>query len=412
MTLNPLFKSGRKVLAALPVGLTACQLAAALPPDQEKLVAANNAFAFNLMNQVTRSQPGANVFLSPFSVASVLQMVNNGAAGETKKEIQQMLKTDGLAPGGLNEAFKDLNAQLTARPAVTLNLANGMWIKEGFHLRPAFVADNQKYFQAELAAVDFASPQAAQTINDWAARKTQDKIKAVVQYPFPPLTRLILANAIYFKGAWEDPFEARLTQPRDFHLADGQTKPAPMMAQTGNYWYQETPDFQAVKLPYQGGLQMELYLPATNSTPQQLLARLAGAGGWQMWQGEVQAQFRRREGAITVPKFKIEYARELNAALQALGMKQAFGGAADFSGIADEKLAVSQVQQKSYVAVDERGTEAAAVTTVVMTSAAIMRPPPDRFTMILNRPFFFVIADVPTGSILFTGVVNDPGSGG
>ena len=181
-----------------------------------------------------------------------------------------------------------------------------------------------------------------------------------------------------------------------------------MMFKQGDFAFQENPEFQAVKLFYRGGLQMELFLPETNSNPATLLAGLAGN---ETRRADIQTGFNFREGSIILPKFKIEYQTRLNEPLQALGMKNAFAAAADFSGIANERLFISEVKQKSFVDVNEEGTEAAAVTTVTMTALAARRSPPDSFTMILDRPFFFVISDVSTGSILFMGVVNDPASG-
>jgi serpin B len=397
----------RNFLFSLFLTLASLQSAVAGPFEDDKLVSANVGFAFDLMRQVVQAQPDANVFISPFSVSSVLQMTGNGAAGETKSEMQQVLKTAGMSSGSLNAAFKDLDQQFAARKDVTLNLANGLWFQQGFHLKPAFVGDNQKYFQAELAGVDFDSPQSAKTINTWADRQTKGKIKEVVQYPFPPLTRLILANAIYFKGNWVQPFKKNLTGPRDFHLVDGQSRQTPMMAQGGHFVYQETPDFQAVKLPYKGGLQMELFLPATNSSPQKLVADFAAKENWQK---NIETGFNDREGSVVLPKFKMEYAVKLNETLKALGMKSAFAANADFSGIATERLFISEVKQKSFVDVNEEGTEAAAVTTVTMTALA-GHSPSDSFAMILDRAFFFVISDMASGSILFMGIVNDPTSG-
>lgn len=404
MKRNLFSRSGWKLGAAISVGLVASQLLADSPTDMNNLVAANTAFAFDLMNQITRAQPGGNVFISPYSVSSALQMVANGAAGGTKSEMQQVLKTSGISADALNGAFKDLDQQLEGRKDVILNLANGMWYQEGFHMKPPFVATNQQYFRAELASVDFGSPQAAKIINDWADRKTNGKIREVVEFPFPPLTRLILANAIYFKGKWVEPFKKSLTKPRDFHLANDQIKQTPMMTQDGHFQYQESPKFQAIKLPYNGGLQMELYLPAANSSPQMFLADIAGN---EKSRESIRSGFSRREGSVTLPKFKMEYEILLNRPLQSLGMKSAFASNADFSGIADEPLNISEVKQNSYVDVNEEGTEAAAVTTVTVRALALMRPM-EKFTMVLDRPFFFVISDANTGSILFMGVVNEP----
>jgi serpin B len=387
----------------VPLTLWAAVTTAGAGPagDQAALVAANTGFAFDLLTQITAADPAANVFISPYSVSSALQMTAAGAGGDTKAEMQRVLKTGGLAPDSLHAGYRDLNQALAGRTDVTLNLASGLWFQKGFHLKPAFAGINTDFFRAGLEPVDFGDPQSAKTINAWADRQTAGKIKDVVQYPFPQLTRLILANAIYFKGRWTEPFKKELTQPRPFHPAGGEPKQTPMMTQNGDFQYQETGEFQAVKLAYRGGLQMELYLPAANSNPAKLLPALAA-------RERIASGFAGRAGVVTLPKFKMDYHVKLNGPLQALGMKSAFGRDADFSGIADEKLYIGEVLQKSYVDLNEEGTEAAAVTTVGMQASAVRMPPRDRFTMILDRPFFFVISDVATGSVLFMGIVNNP----
>jgi serpin B len=405
MSFTFLFKTGRTVLLAVLTLFASLQRVDASEADQQKLVSANTGFAFDLMGQVTQTKPDANVFISPFSVSSALQLVGNGAAGRTETEMQQVLHTAGLSSAMANPAFKELNQELASRKDVTLNLANGIWFKQGFHLKPAFVADNKKFFQAELAGVDFADRRSAQTINDWAGRQTRGKIKDVVQYPFDPQTRVILANAIYFKGKWVSPFERQETRPRDFHLSSGNVKSTPMMAKSREFEYQETPDFQAVQLPYAGGLRMQVFLPAQNSSPQKLVESFKAPGNWQ---GNLQPAFHKREGSLVLPKFKMEYNVELNNPLKALGMKRAFDRNAEFSGMADEPLFISEVKQKSYVEVDEEGTEAAAVTTVEARALGMAPRPRNAFRMIVDRPFLFVISDTASGSILFIGIVNDP----
>lgn len=376
--------------------------------DQAKLAAANTGFAFGLLRQIAAEKPGANLFISPFSVSSVLQMVAAGAAGDTKTEMERVLKTTGLPPETLDAAANDLNQSLNAQTNVILNLANAIWFQEGMHLKPGFVAINSRYFQAKLAPVDFRKPQSAQTINAWADNRTHGKIRDVVQWPFDPLTRVILANAIYFKGRWNRPFEKGATKPRPFHLSNGSQKPVPAMWQRGRFSYQEGDGFQAVRLPYAGGrLQMYLFLPNTNSDPAKLLATLDNDA----WRDRIVPGFREREGTLAFPRFKLDYEVNLNDPLKALGMRHAFEDA-DFSAMASEPLFVSQVKQKSFVEVNEEGTEAAAVTTVWMKSAAIMQPI-EPFEMLVNRPFFFVIGDSETQSILFMGLVYDPaGQGG
>jgi len=408
MNFTSFSKVSRTILPAILAMLASRQMTIASGADQQRLVVENNGFAFDLTAEVAKGKPDANVFLSPFSVSSALQMVANGAAGQTKTEMEQVLHTADLTSAIANPAFKELNQQLASRKNVTLNLANGIWFKQGFHLKPAFIADNKDFFKAELAAVDFDSPSSAQTINDWAGKQTQGKIQNVVQYPFDSATRVILANAIYFKGKWAKPFDKQETMRRDFDLASGKTTRTSMMVQEGKFSYQESPDFQAVQLPYSGRLQMEVFLPATNSNPQKLLDNFRVAGNWK---NNVQPAFLTRDGTLMLPKFKMEYAAGLNDPLKSLGMKRAFGDEADFSAMAAEPLFISEVKQKCYIEVDEEGTEAAAVTTVTMHAMSARMEPPNRFEMIVDRPFLFVISDENTGSILFVGIVNDPGAG-
>jgi len=381
----------------------------ASPADQDKLAAANTGFAFDLVKQITREQPGTNVFISPFSVSSVLQMVGNGAAGETRAEMQRVLKTAGLPAETLNSAGKDLNQSLNSQTNVILNLANAIWYKEGFHLKPGFVSDNKNYFSAKLAGLDFGKPESARTINDWADTSTHGKIKQVVQWPIDPLTRVILANAIYFKGKWNRPFDKKATKDHAFSvLPGGSPKEVPTMWQHGHFNYQQGDGFQAVRLPYAGGrLQMYLFLPDTNSSPAKLLADLNA----DTWRDKILAKFQDMEGMLALPRFKLDYDVVLNDPLKALGLRQAFGNGADFSAMADEPLFVSEVKQKSFVEVNEEGTEAAAVTTVNMKILA-MPAPAKRFKMIVDRPFFFAIGDDQTQSILFLGVVYDPAGQG
>jgi serine protease inhibitor len=409
MNFISLFKTSRTVLFAILTLIASRQMMVASGTDQQKLVSANTDFAFDLMGQVTQGQREANVFISPFSVSSALQMVENGAAGQTKTEMQQVLKTTNLPSAALNESFKELNQSLVSRKDVTLNLANGIWLKQGFHLMPAFVADNKNFFQAELAGVDFDNPSSAHTINNWAEKQTQGRIKDIVQYPFDPYMRVILANAIYFKGKWITPFDKSQTKPRDFHLSSGKVKSAPMMVQNRKFDYQETPDFQTVQLFYEGNLRMGVYLPAKNSSPQKLIESFKTRGNWQ---NNIQPGFRERKGTLMLPKFKMEYAVRLNKPLETLGMKRAFSIIAEFSAMAKEQLFISEVKQKSFVEVDEKGTEAAAVTGISVVATGIEMQPPKPFEMIVNRPFLFVISDNATDSILFIGIVNDPTTSG
>ena len=371
--------------------------------DQAKLAAANSGFGFDLFQQIVREQPDTNLFISPFSVSTVLQMIANGAVGATKHELDRVLHTDVLPAGSLNAASEGLNQSLNSQTNVILELANAIWYQQGIPLKPGFVSVNREFFQAELGAVDFARPASAQTINHWADQSTHGKIQDVVRWPFESATRVVLANAIYFKGKWERPFDKQETRPHAFYPASGGEKEVPTMWRHGQFAHQRSDDFQAVQLPYAGGrLCLDVYLPDADSSLTKLLARFNSAPE----RSKMLEGFLDREGTLALPRFKLEYDITLNDPLQALGIKRAFHGG-DFSAMSDESLEVSEVKQKSYVEVNEEGTEAAAVTVGMMRATAVLRPQKP-FEMIVDRPFFFVIKDTQTKSILFMGVVCDP----
>ena len=411
MSFQRAFQVARQLLTVVLASSVGMTVLAANPANQFSLVAANNQFAFDLMQQVVLAHTNANVFLSPFSAATALQMVANGAAGLTRKELEHTLHTGGLKGSSINEAFFELNHSLAEKQDVILTLANGLWVRQGFALKPAFVAENRHYFGAELASVDFTQPATAQIINGWARRQTHGKIPKLVAYPFDPNLALFLANAIYFKGTWVKPFEKSDTRPHDFHLPDHSVKQTPLMSRSGNLPYEETASYQAVRLPYQGGLRMTIFLPAKNTTPQQLLQTFGRPG---IWAKNILPAFAAREGRLMLPKFKMDFATSLNTPLQSLGLKNAFTDTANFSGIAGKQLCISEVFQKSFVEVNEQGTEATAVTGVHVTMLAgvpVERPKP--FEMIVDRPCLFTIEDDATDAILFLGIINnpEPGSG-
>lgn len=380
-------------------------MAANASADQDSLATANSDFAFDLLKQIEGGQPDANIFISPYSVSTVLQMVSEGAAGGTQDELKQTLHLNEQRVTGPD--CQSLDRAVTAgQDDVTLSLANSIWYKQGFDLKPEYTAACTNYFQAATGALDFASPQAAAAINDWAEKNTHGRIKDIVQSPIDPLTRVILANAIYFKGRWAREFDQALTKNRAFTPPDGAAKPVPMMQQRGHFEYYQGPEYQAVRLSYAGQrLQMFLFLPATNSSIQQLLGSFAG----DTWQNKILPQFQDHDGTVVLPRFRLNFDVRLNSPLQALGIKQAFSANADFSAMSDEKLYLSEVKQKSFVEVNEEGTEAAAVTTGTFHALAMMQPEKP-FEMILDHPFFFVISEATTHSILFMGVVCDPGA--
>jgi serpin B len=381
--------------------------AAASPADQQKLAAANNGFAFKLLKQLAKDQPAANIFISPYSASTVLQMAGSGAAGQTKIEMQQVLGTTGLSSDTVSAANKEITQSLNSgNTNIILNTANAIWYRQDAHVKPEFMARNQQFFGATVAPLNFADPHSVDVINSWASEKTHGKISRIADGMIDQVyTRLFLANAVYFKGRWADPFDAKDTKDRPFHLRSGNQKDVPMMTQTKTFTYRRGTGYQAVRLPYQDeNLAMYVFLPDTNSSPEKLLGIMNG----DTWQRVTKPGFSEKEGMVVLPRLKLEYSVELNQPLQALGMKTAFDMVkADFSGIAPQ-LYISAARQKMFVEVKEEGTEAAAVTGIAVMTESTAMPLPNPFQMIVDRPFLFLIEDKQTGTILFTGVMFDP----
>ena len=393
-------------LIAVLVLLAGLHQVAASLTDQQALAAANNGFAFKLLKQLAKDQPVANIFISPYSASTVLQMVGNGAAGQTKAEMQQVLGTTGLSSDAVNAANKDIAQSLNSgNTNVILTTANAIWYRKGATVKPDFIACNQQFFGATVDALNFLDPHSVDIINGWASDKTHGRISHLADGMISRDTQLFLANAVYFKGKWSEPFDVKDTKDRPFHLRGGSQKNVPMMTQTKTFTYRRGTGYQAVRLPYQDeNLAMYVFLPDTNSSPEKLLGIMTGDS----WQRVTKPGFSEKEGTVVLPKFKLEYSVELNQPLQALGMKTAFDPVgADFSGIAPQ-LFISAARQKTFVEVKEEGTEAAAVTGIAMETSAMMVPPPNPFQMIVDRPFLFLIEDNQTGTILFMGVMFNP----
>jgi len=382
---------------------------AAAPTDQHKLASANTGFAFKLLKEIAKEQPAQNVFISPYSVSSVLQMVCNGARGKTKEEMQQVLGTSGMTLAAMNQANLNLSRAITTGCSnVVLNSANAIWYRKGIPVEPDFIACNKQFYQAQVEGLDFNDPASVGIMNAWVNERTCGRIPSIVVGPIDPLTYLYLANAVYFKGGWFTPFEAKETKERVFHLRGGQEKKLPMMTRTADFSYRRGTGYQAVRLPYKDwDLAMYVFLPEKDSSPEKLLGIMNGDN----WQRITLPGFSERKGTLVLPRFRLDYGVDLKKPLRALGLRHAFE-AADFSAMSSVPLFISEALQKTFVEVNEEGTEAAAAT-MVPGSSGIEMNPPKPFEMIVDRPFLFVIhhsGHNGNGTILFMGVVFDPGA--
>lgn len=373
-----------------------------MPDPDSRLVAANTRFGFKLFSQLVQQNDAQNILISPTSVAIALSMLYNGAAGDTQQAMANALELGELSLQDLNQANVALEASLeNADPQVKLQIANSLWGRQDFSFKPEFLERNQAFYKAEVATLDFDSPDAVTEINRWVSQNTESKITEIIDQ-IDPEQVLFLINAVYFKGNWTTQFNPNQTTNRSFQLPDGSQKQHPLMSQQGNYPYYETEQFQAISLPYgDQRLSMYVFLPRPNSSLTALYNSLT-AENWNTWM----QQFARREGTIQLPKFKLEYENRLNSALEALGMGGIFADQADFSNLSSNPTAVDEVKHKTFIEVNEEGTEAAAVTSigVRMTSININEP----FQMVVDRPFFYAIRDNQTETILFMGSVVNP----
>ena len=378
------------------------------PSDNAAIIRGDNQFAVDLYAQLDREQAGKNLFFSPTSISLALVMTAAGARGPTQAEMVKVLHLDAdlaQAHAHYHQLLDQWNA-VGEKRAYQLRVANRLWGQKGHSIRPEFLALTRQQYGAEMLLVDFAQAAAAsQEINHWVEEQTNGKIKDLI----PPgsldaLTRLVLTNAVYFKGDWVQPFDKQFTREEEFAVSAQRNVKAPLMHQKAAMGYAEEETFQVLELPYAGReLSMVVLLPnkvdglpnlEKTITTDKLTALLA--------------KLRVREVDCYLPKFKMETSFGLNSTLEAMGMKQAFSREADFSGISSaEAFYISAVLHKAYVDVNEEGTEAAAATGIVMRATAARRPetiPVFR----ADHPFLFLIRDTRTGSILFMGRLTEP----
>lgn len=364
-----------------------------------KLVTANNDFGFRIFHQLTKDLEKENVFISPTSIALALSMTYNGAAGKTQAAMAKTLGFEFLTLNQVNEANLSLSEKLKSiDPKITLNIANSLWGHQGIKFKTDFINQNKKYYSAEVTTLDFSNPKSPQRINKWVSEKTNKKITKIINFLSPPQL-LVLVNAIYFKGKWSQEFDKKKTQELPFTLLNQNQKKVPMMTQSGKYHYFEDKDLQAIKLLYGDG-KMSMFIFEPQSNLFDFLKNL----NQETW-SKYLSQFKYQKGNITLPRFKFEYGKTLNDALINLGMENTFADA-DFSKMCDLPAFIGAVLHKTFVEVNEHGTEAAAVTAVIVTTSIAKEPEP--FNMIVDHPFFFAICDDETNAILFMGAVTEP----
>jgi serpin B len=369
---------------------------------EREVIAGSNAFAFDILRETIAREDEPGVMLSPISASLALGMTMNGARGPTFEGMRDALGFAGLEQDAINASYRDLiDLLLGLDDNVDMRIGNSVWARTAFPFHESFMETVRQSFDAEVSNLDFASPDAAPTINAWVDRSTNGRITDIVPAPIPDDVVMYLINAIYFKGDWQDQFKRSLTQDAPFTRADGSTSTVRMMSREGGFHYFADEAVEVAELRYgRGAFVMDIVLPRTG-TIDEVIATL-DAARWRAWTDGVHET----SMYLRMPKFRMEYETTMNEALIALGMQSAFGMTpdTDFTGLspAGRDLYISNVKQKTFIAVDEEGTEAAAATSVEVSVTSM--PP----TMIVDRPFLVAIRERFSGTILFIGRVGDP----
>jgi len=373
-----------------------------LTVQEKQLVSSTESFGLNLFKQVNKGAGDSNVFISPLSVSTALGMTLNGASGQTYNEMKTTLGLTVSSQDDINKAYQSLNQLLTqVDPKVIFEYANSIWYRQGLTFEQSFLDVNKNYFDAAVQGLNFNDPASVDIINNWVKEKTNGKITNIINN-IPPAIVMYLINAIYFKGTWLHKFDTSATKQDDFYVAQNDPVKSMMMNQMNKFNYYQTSAYQAIELPYgNGDFSMLVILPSTGSNVSSIINQM-DTGFWDNILNNMDSA----EVSLELPKFKIEYYTSLKSELEAMGMTTAFTPSADFSKMRPEKdVLISDVLHKTYVNVDEEGTEAAAVTVVVVGATVVISGIP----MKVNHPFIFAIREKNSGAILFIGKVVNPG---
>lgn len=368
------------------------------------IIEADNAFAFEVFREILQSEEdNKNLMISPLSISLALAMTYNGADGDTKEAMEEVFHLHGLSPDDINKSYQGLiNTLLNIDSKVIMEIANSIWYRNTFKVEDSFLNVNKEYFDAEVEGLDFTNASSKDIINQWVSSSTHNKIEKIIN-KIEPADVMFLINAIYFKGTWKYQFEEKNTHDSPFYSeANDYLKDVKMMNIKGDFNTLSNDLFEAVELPYgQGNYSMLVLMPHAGASISDLVNEM-NHDKWKLWMNSFQE---RSDFSIYLPRFKFEYEKELKEALTNLGMGVAFSNMADFSKInPNADLLISSVKHKTFVEVNEEGTEAAAVTSVTISLTSI--GPVNEFRA--DHPFIFIIKEKYTNAIMFMGKVANP----
>ena len=377
-----------------------------LDEKSAQLVEADNAFGLEIFQQIREKSDEENLMISPLSISLALAMAYNGADGSTKTEMEETLKLNGLSVDEINGSYQNLIAALQSLDEeVVFELANAIFYAHIFEVKPGFIETNQNFYDAEVNQLNFSSTLAVGTINNWVAQKTHDKIPEIIDH-LSDDDRMVLLNAIYFNGTWTKEFNDQGTKIRNFTKNDDSVIEVPMMSKEDQLEYASNNLFSSVKLPYGNGqYNMLVFKPSGENNSQDIINELNPVN-WENWLESFSVE---EHVVVTMPRFKFAFEQSLNEALKALGMQKAFSpNLADFSKLSDEDVYISSVKHKSFIDVNETGTEAAAVTSITFTTTSVGTGEIQKIYFTVDKPFVFAITEKDTGAILFIGEVQNP----
>jgi len=374
-----------------------------LPRDlsitEQKLVSADNIFGLRLFTALHTAKPTSNLFISPLSVSMALGMTLNGANGDTYEAMKNTLELHGLSETEINESYRDLiNLLINLDEQVIFNIANSIWYRNDFVVEQSFIDVNKEYFDAEVQSLDFSNPSSLTIINNWVDEKTNGLIDKILEENIPAEIVMYLINAIYFKGIWTSEFDKKDTKTEPFYNYDKTTSNILLMHQEEDFLYVENDQFQTIDLMYGDSLySMVILLPKMGVDINDFVATFD--------ENTLPEQFYSNEINLYLPKFELEWKSSLNDVLKSLGMEIAFNTAlADFTRInSSGNLFIDDVLHKTFIKVDEEGTEAAAVTSIGIGLTSM----PQTIDFRVDRPFVFLIREKHSGTILFIGKVLD-----
>jgi serine protease inhibitor len=366
--------------------------------------ATSTDFSLKLFGEQAKGKTN-NVVVSPISAYLALSMVLNGAAGKTREEMASALGIDANAVDELNARNAKVLKALSTNAKVQLDIANAVYSDKSAPFKKDFIQACERNYDAEAHSENFGDSAALKHINSWCNQKTHGKIAEILNN-LTGAEKMVLLNAVYFKGNWQDEFPKAVTKDDQFITLNGAKCPIKMMSQILDAMYYKGKGFSSVALPYAGGKQrMYIFLPE----PGMDFAAFEGEftkKNWSRWM----RSYKNASAVVSLPRFKIEYSTELGATLKAMGMADAFEQGADFSKLVSPPATawISRVLQKTYMDVNEEGTEAAAATAVVMGEKSMIAVSGIPISFRVDRPFVLALVDEPTNEILFLGAIVKP----